>query len=187
MERLIDLAAKQSGIDRVELRRRNLVRKDSFPHRNGLGLTYDSGDYRGAMDKALRLSDWAGFKARRREARRRGKHRGIGIANYVEATSGAPRERSELRVRPDGIVEMTLGTFASGQGHETAFPQLRVRLARRFAGEHPLFRPRHRPDRGRRRLALGPLDADREHRGARGGRCRDRARQGARSLRLQQG
>ncbi len=124
MERLIDLAATQSGIDRVELRRRNLVRKDSFPHRNGLGLTYDSGDYPGAMDKALRLSDWAGFKARRKEARRRGKHRGIGIANYVEATSGAPRERSELRVRSDGIVEMTLGTFASGQGHETAFPQL---------------------------------------------------------------
>jgi aerobic carbon-monoxide dehydrogenase large subunit len=124
MERLIDLAAKQSGIDRVELRRRNLVRKDSFPHRNGLGLTYDSGDYASAMDKALRLSDWAGFKARRKEARRRGKRRGIGIANYVEATSGAPRERSELSVRPDGIVEMTLGTFASGQGHETAFPQL---------------------------------------------------------------
>ena len=124
MERLIDLAATQSGIDRVELRRRNLVRKDGFPHRNGLGLTYDSGDYPGAMDKALRLSDWAGFKARRKEARRRGKHRGIGIANYVEATSGAPRERSELRVRSDGIVEMTLGTFASGQGHETAFPQL---------------------------------------------------------------
>jgi carbon-monoxide dehydrogenase large subunit len=124
MERLIDIAARQSGIDRVELRRRNLVRKGSFPHRNGLGLTYDSGDYTGAMDKALRLSDWAGFKARRKEARRRGKYRGIGIANYVEATSGAPRERSELHVLPDGTVEMTLGTFASGQGHETAFPQL---------------------------------------------------------------
>src|SRR5579871_978021 len=124
MERLIDVAARQSGIDRIELRRRNLVRKDGFPHRNGLGLTYDSGDYPGAMDKALRLSDWAGFKARRKEARRRGKYRGIGIANYVEATSGAPRERSELHIRPDGVVEMTLGTFASGQGHETAFPQL---------------------------------------------------------------
>jgi carbon-monoxide dehydrogenase large subunit len=124
MERLIDVAARQSGIDRVELRRRNLVRRNSFPHRNGLGLTYDSGDYVGAMDKALRLGDWAGFKARRKEARRRGKYRGIGIANYVEATSGAPRERTELRVRSDGIIEMTLGTFASGQGHETAFPQL---------------------------------------------------------------
>ena len=124
MERLIDLAARESGIDRVALRRRNLVRKESFPHRNGLGLTYDSGDYPAVMDKALRVSDWAGFKARRKEARRRGKYRGIGIANYVEATSGAPRERSELRVRSDGIVEMTLGTFASGQGHETAFPQL---------------------------------------------------------------
>src|SRR5262249_44470999 len=66
MERLIDLAAKESGIDRVELRRRNLVRKEGFPHRNGLGLTYDSGDYMGAMDKALRLSDWAGFKVRRK-------------------------------------------------------------------------------------------------------------------------
>lgn len=124
IERLIDIAARQSGIDRVELRRRNLVGKGSFPHRNGLGLTYDSGDYASAMDKALRLSDWAGFKARRKEARRRGKYRGIGIANYVEATSGAPRERSELNVRPDGTIDMTLGTFASGQGHETAFPQL---------------------------------------------------------------
>ena len=124
MERLIDLAAKQGGFDRLELRRRNLVRKANFPHPNGLGLTYDSGDYPGAMDKALRLSDWAGFKARRREARRRGKYRGIGIANYVEATSGAPRERSEIRVLANDTVEMTLGTFASGQGHETAFPQL---------------------------------------------------------------
>jgi carbon-monoxide dehydrogenase large subunit len=124
MERLIDLAAREHGFDRIELRRRNLVRRDSFPHPNGLGLTYDSGDYPDAMDKALRMADWAGFKARRREARRRGKYRGIGIANYVEATSGAPRERSEIRVLGNATVEMTLGTFSSGQGHETAFPQL---------------------------------------------------------------
>src|SRR6202023_1036598 len=77
-----------------------------------------------AMARALALADWDGFKARKREARKRGKRRGIGVANYVEVTSGNPRERSEITVRPDRAVELVMGTMSSGQGHETSFAQL---------------------------------------------------------------
>ena len=124
IERLVDLAAGQFGVDPVELRRRNLVPASAQPFANPLGLTYDSGDYPAAMDSALRLADRAGFAARRSEANRRGKCRGIGIANYVEITSGSPRERTEITVKPEGRVELVMGTMASGQGHETSFAQL---------------------------------------------------------------
>ena len=94
------------------------------PYRNPLGLTYDSGHYESAMDTALRLADWQGFPARRAEAQRRGRRRGISLANYVEITSGAPRERTEITVHADGRVELVMGTMSSGQGHETSFAQL---------------------------------------------------------------
>ncbi|MBV8119059.1 MAG: xanthine dehydrogenase family protein molybdopterin-binding subunit [Alphaproteobacteria bacterium] len=124
VERLIDLAADRLGLDPAALRRRNLIPPASQPYSNPLGLTYDSGDYPQAMDTALALSDWDGFPARRAEAKSRGKLRGIGIANYIEITSGAPRERAEIAVLPDGKVELVIGTMASGQGHETSFAQL---------------------------------------------------------------
>jgi aerobic carbon-monoxide dehydrogenase large subunit len=124
VERLIDLAAKKLGIDPVSLRRRNLVPPTAQPYPNPFGLTYDSGDYPAAMDRALALADWEGFPARRAEARRRGKWRGIAIANYIEITSGAPRERTEITVLPEGKVELVMGTMNSGQGHETSFAQL---------------------------------------------------------------
>ncbi|HTV87708.1 MAG TPA: xanthine dehydrogenase family protein molybdopterin-binding subunit [Stellaceae bacterium] len=124
IERLIDLAADRLGLDPVDLRRRNLIAAAAQPYRNPLGLTYDSGDYCGAMERALEMSDWRGFPARREEARRRGRRRGIGIANYVEITSGAPRERAEVAVSPAGRVELVMGTMSSGQGHETSFAQL---------------------------------------------------------------
>jgi carbon-monoxide dehydrogenase large subunit len=124
VERLVDLAADKLGIDPVELRRRNLIPAKAQPYANPLGLTYDSGAYEQAMDTALKLGDWAGFPARRAEARKRGKYRGIGIANYVEITSGSPRERTEIEVKPNGRVELVMGTMASGQGHETSFAQL---------------------------------------------------------------
>jgi aerobic carbon-monoxide dehydrogenase large subunit len=124
IERLIDLAADKLGRDPVELRRRNLVPAAAQPYTNPLGLTYDSGDYARAMERALAIADWAAFPARRREARRRGRLRGIGIANYVEITSGAPRERAEVTVSPEGRVELVMGTMSSGQGHETSFAQL---------------------------------------------------------------
>ena len=124
VERLVDLAADKLGVDRAVLRRRNLIPPAAQPYANPLGLTYDSGHYQEAMDKALALADWDGFSARRVEARRRGKMRGIGIANYIEITSGAPRERGEITVLPEGKVELVMGTMSSGQGHETSFAQL---------------------------------------------------------------
>jgi len=124
IERLIDLAANRLGLDPAALRARNLIPSAAQPYTNPLGLIYDSGDYEAVMARALALADWRGFPARRREARRRGRWRGIGIANYIELTSGAPRERAEITVFPDGRVELVIGTMASGQGHETSFAQL---------------------------------------------------------------
>ena len=124
VERLVDLAADQLGVDRAALRRRNLIPPAAQPYANPLGVTYDSGRYQEAMETALALADWAGFPARRAEAQRRHKFRGIGIANYVEITSGAPRERGEITVLPEGKVELVMGTMSSGQGHETSFAQL---------------------------------------------------------------
>jgi carbon-monoxide dehydrogenase large subunit len=124
IERLIDLAADRLGVDPVALRRRNMIPPAAQPYRNPFGLTYDSGHYEAAMNTALTLADWDGFPARRTAARGRGKFRGIGVANYVEITSGAPRERTEITVLPEGRVELVMGTMSSGQGHETSFAQL---------------------------------------------------------------
>ncbi|MDP6346603.1 MAG: xanthine dehydrogenase family protein molybdopterin-binding subunit [Alphaproteobacteria bacterium] len=124
IERLIDLAADAHGFDRVELRRRNLIASEAMPFTTAVGVTYDSGDYAAAMDRALQEADWAGFAARREASASRGLCRGIGVANYIEVTSGIPRERAELTVCDDGKVELAVGTMSSGQGHETSFPQL---------------------------------------------------------------
>jgi carbon-monoxide dehydrogenase large subunit len=124
IERLIDLAARRHGFDRVALRRRNLVPATRMPYRNPLGLLYDSGDYADAQDRVVALADWAGFEARRAEARTRGRYRGIGMANYIELNTGMPRERTEITVQPEGQIDLVLGTLSSGQGHETSFPQL---------------------------------------------------------------
>ena len=124
IERLIDLAAEEHGFDRVALRRRNLIAPGAMPYANAVGVTYDSGDYPAAMDAALAAADWTGFKARRAASARHGWCRGIAVANYIEVTSGIPRERAELRALGDGTVELVVGTMSSGQGHETSFPQL---------------------------------------------------------------
>ena len=124
IERLIDLAARRHGFDRLELRRRNLVPVAAMPYRNPFGLVYDSGDYVAVQERAARVADWAGFEERRADAAKRGRCRGIGIANYVELNTGAPREQAEVTVRPEGRIELVLGTLSSGQGHETAFAQL---------------------------------------------------------------
>jgi carbon-monoxide dehydrogenase large subunit len=124
IERLIDLAARQCGFERLALRRRNIIGPTEQPYRNPLGVIYDNGDYEGVMRTALELSDWAGFPTRREASRARGLCRGIAIGNYIETTSGAPRERAEILVRPDKTVEVIVGTQSTGQGHETAFPQL---------------------------------------------------------------
>jgi carbon-monoxide dehydrogenase large subunit len=124
MERLIDLAARQCGFDRLELRRRNLVPESAMPYRNPFGMVYDSGAYHRVMERVVVLGDWAGFPARHAEARARGKYRGIGVSNYVDTATGTPRERAELTVLPEGVVEVVVGTVSNGQGHETSFAQL---------------------------------------------------------------
>jgi aerobic carbon-monoxide dehydrogenase large subunit len=126
MERLIDLAARRHGFDRVALRRTNLVPADAMPYENAMGVLYDSGDYRAALERALTLADWAGFEARRALARRRGLFRGIGVASYLEINTGFPRERAHITVHPERRVDLVLGTLSSGQGHATSFAQLLV-------------------------------------------------------------
>ncbi len=122
-ERLVDIAARECGFDPIELRRRNLVGTDRMPYRTALGLEYDSGDFPTAMARALEMGDWDGFPARREAAKARGRLRGIGFANYIEITSGFPMERTEITVRPEGGVDVVIGTTSSGQGHETSFAQ----------------------------------------------------------------
>ncbi len=124
IERLIDLAALECNIDRVAIRRRNLVTTKEMPYTNPFGVEYDNGDYIGAMDMALKLGDWAGFKKRRAEAKKRGKCRGIGVANYVDISTGVPREKAEITIKPEGAVELVIGVTSQGQGHETSFAQL---------------------------------------------------------------
>jgi carbon-monoxide dehydrogenase large subunit len=124
LERLIDIAAKQLGIDRVTLRRRNLVRPRSMPYRNAVGMLYDSGRYAENMDLAMRLADWDGFKARQRLAKKRGRLLGRGLANYVESSIGAPKEQARIAVSVERGVEVVIGTQPAGQGHETSFAQV---------------------------------------------------------------
>ena len=123
IERLIDIAAAKLGIDRVSLRRRNLVRPKAMPYRNAVGMTYDSGRYEGNMDLAMRIADWDGFNARRREAKKRGRLLGLGLANYVESSIGAPKEQARITIKPDGV-DVVIGTQPAGQGHETSFAQV---------------------------------------------------------------
>jgi len=124
LERLIDIAAKRLGIDRVALRRRNLVRPKAMPYRNAVGMLYDSGRYAENMDLAMRLADWHGFKARQRAAKKRGKLLGRGLANYVESSIGAPKEQARIAVSAARGVEVVIGTQPAGQGHETSFAQV---------------------------------------------------------------
>ncbi len=124
LERLLDLAARRIGMDCAELRRRNLIRRSQLPYLSAMGLTYDSGDFVGNLERVLTLADWNGFAARRGSASSRGRLAGIGVACYVEAPVGAPSERVELRVIPEGAIEVIVGTQSTGQGHATSFAQV---------------------------------------------------------------
>lgn len=126
VERLIDTAAAEVGIDRIELRLRNIVPPAAMPYTTVMKQTYDSGDFARVMKAALELSDWAGFAARQAAAAKAGKRRGIGLAYYLEATGGAPTERAEIKFAEDGFVDVYVGTQSTGQGHETAYVQLTV-------------------------------------------------------------
>ena len=129
IEQLVDEAARQLGVDRIALRRKNLVSPKAMPYRNSVGMLYDSGQYEGNMDWAMDIVDWKGFPARRREAKRRGKLLGHGLANYVESSIGAPKEQARITVRPQDSsgparVDAVIGTQSNGQGHETSFAQV---------------------------------------------------------------
>jgi carbon-monoxide dehydrogenase large subunit len=122
VERLVERAARETGRDPVDFRRANMVR--AFPYRTATGALYDSGDYVARLDEALARADVAGFPPRRAEARRRGRLRGIAVGPYVEGTGGVPQEYAEVRVLPEGRVEVPIGSQSQGQGHETVFPQV---------------------------------------------------------------
>jgi carbon-monoxide dehydrogenase large subunit len=128
LERVIDVAADELGIDRVELRRRNLIPPQAMPFKTGLVFTYDSGEFEKNMDRVLAETDWAGFPKRREEAARRGRLRGIALVNAIEIAGGPFRnpneESAEIRFDADGNVTFLMGTHNHGQGHETAFRQI---------------------------------------------------------------
>jgi aerobic carbon-monoxide dehydrogenase large subunit len=127
IERLMDEAARVSGIDRVELRRRNFVQPSQMPYRNAMGQTYDVGRFEEVMDRGLALADWSGFDARWSASRARGRWRGLGLATFLEWTGGnAFEERVTVTVLPEGTVEVFSAVNAMGQGIATTLAQLVV-------------------------------------------------------------
>jgi len=124
MERLVDVAAREVGLDPVEFRRRNFIDAAAMPFTTAAGETYDSGDFARVMDAALGQADWQGFPARRAEAGRRGRLRGIGLSYYIESTMGPPNEDAKIAFEADGTVSVAVGTQSNGQGHETAYAQV---------------------------------------------------------------
>ncbi len=124
MERLIDRAADEMGIDRLVLRRRNYIKPSELPYRAASGMTYDSGDFRGVLDEALRISDYAGFAKRKRDSRKAGKLRGIAVGSYLEITAPSSPELGKIEFGEDGAVTITTGTLDYGQGHATPFAQV---------------------------------------------------------------
>jgi len=137
LERLVDKAAREMKMDRVEIRRKNMIPANAFPYQTPVALQYDSGDYQSTLEMALKASDYAGFEKRRTDAKAKGKLRGIGISTYLEACGIAPSavagalgaraglyESAEVRVHPTGSVTVFTGSHSHGQGHETTFAQI---------------------------------------------------------------
>jgi carbon-monoxide dehydrogenase large subunit len=129
LERLVEHAAHELGVDPAEFRRRSFIPKDKFPYRIAAGFEYDCGDFAGVMDKALQASSWNSFEQRKREASKRGKLRGRGMSTYIEATGAgfAPQDQVEMRWSADGGVTLYAPTHNHGQGHETVFAQIVAR------------------------------------------------------------
>jgi carbon-monoxide dehydrogenase large subunit len=124
IERLIDVAAAETGIDAAELRRRNIIPAGAMPYRTSFRFEYDCGEFERNLDKALELSDYAGFAKRRAESKRRGKLRGIGIALPIEMAGGLLSDNAKLRMNADGTVTLRVGSTSVGQGHETSLSRL---------------------------------------------------------------
>jgi carbon-monoxide dehydrogenase large subunit len=124
IERMVDYAAAELGIDRLELRRRNLIPPQAMPFKTGLTFTYDCGAFERSLDMALDLADFAGFAARRAESERRGRLRGIGVSYTIERAAAAGFEGAEIRFDRAGTVTIVSGSITQGQGHETIYKQL---------------------------------------------------------------
>jgi carbon-monoxide dehydrogenase large subunit len=128
LERVVEEAARLTGIDPIKLRRRNLIRPAAMPYRTAIGTTYDSGEFEAVLDKALALADVDGFKRRRREAGRRGLYRGLGVSCMLEHAGGAPLEGAAVWFAVDGAdrpgMILGLNVQSTGQGHASVFPRL---------------------------------------------------------------
>jgi aerobic carbon-monoxide dehydrogenase large subunit len=124
IERLVDLAADELGLDPTEIRRRNYIPADAMPYQTALAFNYDSGAFERSMDMAIEMADWSGFAQRREESARQGKLRGIGIANTIERAASDGFEAGEIRFDPSGSVTLYSGSINHGQGHETVFKQI---------------------------------------------------------------
>jgi aerobic carbon-monoxide dehydrogenase large subunit len=124
VERTLDLAAAEMGIDRIALRKRNMIRKSDLPFKAASDLTYDSGDFLGVLKQALESADHAGFAKRKRESKKAGKLRGFGIGCYLEVTAGGGKELGAVHFEKDGTVTIVTGTLDFGQGHATAYAQV---------------------------------------------------------------
>ena len=126
VERVVDMAAAELGLDPAELRRRNHVRPQDLPYTSAGSMVYDSGDFSGLLDDALELADWSGFEGRQKESAARGLLRGRGVGQYLEVTGAPGTEMGGVRFEPDGTVSMITGTLDTGQGHASAFAQVLV-------------------------------------------------------------
>ena len=124
MERLIDTAAREMGIDKIEMRKLNHIRPEEMPFKTASGTTYDSGEFTTLLDKALKFADVAGFEARKAESKARGRLRGLGIGDYLEVTAPPMKEMGGIRFEPNGDVTIITGTLDYGQGHWSAFAQV---------------------------------------------------------------
>src|SRR5665213_1855813 len=124
MERLIDRAADEMGINPLTLRKRNFIKPAQMPFAAASGVTYDSGDFAGVFNKALEISDYANFAKRKKESRKRGRLRGIAVGSYLEVTAPPSGELGKITFEPDGSVKLTTGTLDYGQGHATPFSQV---------------------------------------------------------------
>ncbi|PJK30415.1 carbon monoxide dehydrogenase [Minwuia thermotolerans] len=124
LERVVEIAAADLGVDSIELRRRNLIRPEKLPYRASLGHLIDSGGFEDLMDRAIANADWDGFEARKAQSAARGRIRGRGLACYLEATLGVPNEYARIDFDADGGVTLSVGTQSNGQSHETTFAQI---------------------------------------------------------------
>ena len=157
MERLIDAAADEMGIDPLTMRKRNFIKSSQLPFAASSGVTYDSGDFQGVFSKALQLSDHSGFAKRKKESRKRGMLRGIAVGSYLEVTAPPGVELGKIVFEADGTVKLITGTLDYGQGHATSFAQVMSdQLGVPFEKVSTRTeRQRHRPLRQRhRRLAF---------------------------------